>query len=125
MNAEFYHKALRYGFTDSDYLAQTIVWMEWELQAVLDLTIPALRREMGIAQRAILGCDWNGEQTLGTEPLTQAIARAAFEHLVEGLVVPSARYPGGINVVYFPCHRRDGSVIRTLDEDSIPRVPGL
>ena len=45
-----------------------------------------------VAPLALLGPD--------REALTQAIARAAFEHLAEGLVMPSARLKGGVNIHY-------------------------
>jgi hypothetical protein len=70
-------------------------------------------------------CDWLAEQAAGREAVTQAIARAAFENLAEGLVVPSARNPGGVNLVYYPNHRKDGSVIQTLNETAIPFMHGL
>ena len=65
------------------------------------------------------------QQMAGTEPITQAIGRAAFEHLAEGLVVPSAQRAGGVNIVFFPSHRRDGSVIQALDEAGTPFMHGL
>ena len=57
--------------------------------------------------------------------MTQAIARAAFEHLAEGLIVPSARLKGGVNVVCFPTHRQNGTLIQTLDEANVPFTHGL
>lgn len=54
------------------------------------------------------------------EALTPAIARAAFEHLAEGLAVPSARRKGGVNIIYYPSHRRDGTVIQTLNPAALP-----
>src|SRR5256885_1874032 len=55
----------------------------------------------------------------------KAIARAAFEQLAEGLIVPSARLKGGVNIVFFPSHRRDGTLIQTLDEANVPFTHGL
>jgi RES domain-containing protein len=125
LNAEAYYKGLRYGWTKAHFKAQLIVGMHWELQAVLDLTAAATLKALKVTNKEILNCDWAGAQTAGLEPVTQAIARAAFEHLAEGLIVPSARYAGGVNIVYYPSHRRDGSIIDTLDEANIPFMKGL
>ncbi|RYF94942.1 MAG: RES domain-containing protein, partial [Chitinophagaceae bacterium] len=73
----------------------------------------------------LTGCDWDGEQKAEREALTQAIARATFERMAEGLVVPSAQAPGGVNVVYFPCHRREESTLITYGEEDIPHMHGL
>lgn len=125
LSAEAYFKARRYGWTVAQFQPQLVVSMRWELQAVVDLTSPATLKAFQIAKKEILDCDWCAEQTGGREAVTQAIARAAFEHLAEGLVVPSARRLGGVNLVYYPTHRREGTVIRTLNETAIPFMHGL
>jgi RES domain-containing protein len=125
LHAEAYYKGRRYGWKRADFKAQLIVGMHWELQAVVDLTSATTLRDLGVKKAEILMCDWEAEQKAGHEPITQSIARAAFENFAEGLVVPSARHPGGVNVVYYPSHRRDGTVIQTLDEANIPFRHGL
>jgi RES domain-containing protein len=120
LNAEAYYKGLRYGWTPADFKSQLIVGMHWELQAVVDLTAPAIRAALKVTIREIVNVDWDAEQTAGREPVTQAIARAAFEHFAEGLIVPSARLKGGVNVVYYPSHRRDRTVIRMLNPGTLP-----
>ena len=125
LNTEAYYKGSRYGWTKEDFNAQLIVGMDWELQAVVDLTSPATLKALKVTNMQIVSCDWRAEQAAGREPVTQAIARAAFENRVEGLVVPSARRKGGVNVAYYPTHRRDGTVIQTPDEASVPFIHGL
>lgn len=125
LNAEAYNKGRRYGWSAADFKAQLIVAMHWQLQAVVNLTTPAVLEDLGVKKSDILACDWDAEQKAGKEPVTQAIARAAFENFAEGLVVPSARHRGGVNLVYYPAHRRDGTMIQTLDEENIPFVHGL
>lgn len=120
LNAEAYYKGLRYGWTKADFLGQLMVGMHWELQAVVDLTLPATLRALKVTHREIVTVDWDAEQTAGVEPVMQAIARAAFEHLAEGLIVPSARRKGGVNMVYYPSHRRDGTVIDTINPAALP-----
>ena len=125
LNAEVYYKGRRYGWRRADFKAQLIVGMHWELQAVVDLTCAATLKGLGVKKADIIMCDWDAEQKAGHEPVTQAIARAAFENFAEGLVVPSARHYGGVNVVYYPALRRDGTLIQTLDEENIPFRHGL
>ncbi len=125
LNAEAHYKGRRYGWSPSDFKTQTQVGMQWELQAVVDLTAAPLLQALGVTTADLTDADWETEQRNGTEPVTQAIARAAFENLAEGLVVPSARDPKGVNIVFYPTHRRDGTVIATADEADIPFMHGL
>ena len=125
LSAEAFSKGRRYGWSAFDFKTQLIVAMHWQLQAVVNLTTSAALQGLGVKKSDILDCDWDAEQRAGKEPVTQAIARAAFENFAEGLVVPSARHRGGVNIVYYPAHRRDGTVIKTLDEANIPFVHGL
>jgi RES domain-containing protein len=123
--AELNYKAPRYGLTPGQLRAQLTIGMRWKLQGAVDLTMAATLGALGVSKAEIVNCDWLAEQNAGREALTQAIARAAFERLAEGLIVPSARRPGGVNIVYFPSHRRDGTVIETYDEASVSFFHGL
>ena len=120
LSAEVQYKGLRFGWTPADFNAQLVVGMHWELQGVVDLTAPSTLKALRVTIREIVSVDWDAEQTAGREPVTQAIARAAFENLAEGLIVPSARLKGGVNIVYYPTHRRDGTVIQTLNQAALP-----
>ncbi len=120
LNAEYYHKGRRYGWVESDFHPSLRVGMNWKLQRVADLTQPAILAALGVAEPKLLECDWNACQLAGREALTQAIARAAFERLAEGLLVHSARRDGGVNLVYFPSHRLDGTIIETLNPAALP-----
>jgi RES domain-containing protein len=122
--AEAHYKYRLYGWKPPQLQPQLTIQMHWELQNVLDPTNAATLKAMKMTNKAIVNCDWSAEQTAGKEPVTQAIARAAFENLAAGLVVPSARRKGGVNLVYYPPHRRDGTVIQTLNEASIPVMHG-
>ncbi len=125
LNAEAEAWAQRYGWKVADLKAQTRFTARLELKAMLDLTAPATRTALGLTAVDLTTCDWKADQDAKREALTQAVGRAAFEHMAEGLVVPSARRPGGINVVVFPGHRRDGSRIVVKDEADIPFMHGL
>lgn len=124
--AELHHKAAKYGLTASDFHSRMTVGMHWEFQAVVDLTAGAVLAALDASISELTNCNWETEQAEGREALTQAIGRAAFERLAEGLVLPSARRSGGINVVFFPGHRRDGTRLRVLDPQTLPPdMPGL
>ncbi len=119
------YKSLHYGWTPSQFKPQIIVGMKWELQKVLNLMDPVILTALNLTHAKLTLCDWEGEQMAGKEALTQALGRAAFENLAEGLVVPSARQAGGINMVYYPSNRLDGSVIQTSNESEIPFIHGI
>ena len=125
LNAEAEAWARRYGWKVADLKPQTRITVRLELQAMLDLTSPDSLRTLGFTAKRLTSCDWKAEQDAGREALTQAVARAAFETMSEGLIAPSARHPGGANIVLFPCHRRDGSVVLTKNEGDIPFMHGL
>jgi RES domain-containing protein len=125
LGAEAHYKWSRYGWTSAHFNAQLIVGMRWELQAVVDLTSPDTLKALKVTASEIVRVDWEAEQAAGREAVTQAIGRAAFEHLAEGLIVPSARLEGGVNIVYYPSHTRGGTLIHTLDEANIPFMHGL
>lgn len=124
LQAEAEAWAQRYGWKVGDLKAQTRYSARLEFQALLDLTAPPVLASLGLKPADLTGCDWKAEQDAGREGLTQAVGRAAFELMAEGLVVPSARRAGGVNVVLFPGHRRDGSQIVVRDEADLPFMHG-
>jgi RES domain-containing protein len=126
LSAEAYYKTLEYGWTAEEFRGpQLTIRMRWELQRVLDLTAADVRKALGITKKEMVECDWWTEQNEDREAVTQALGRAAFENLAEGLIVPSARRASGINIVYYPSHRQPGTTISTSDEAAIPFRHGL
>ena len=79
-----------------------LVAIEFSLQVVLDLTSPSVRASLGLTPDALREEDWRKTQEAGRESLTQAIGRAVFSNNGEGLLVPSARVPEGMNLAFFP-----------------------
>ncbi len=124
-NAEAEAWARRYNLPVSALKPQTRFTARLEFQSLLDLTATTTLTALGISTADLTTCDWKAEQDADRESLTQAVGRAAFERMAEGLVVPSARFAGGVNVVLFPSHRRDGSRVVVADEASIPFMHGL
>jgi RES domain-containing protein len=125
LHAEAESWAKRYGFRVADLKPQTRITVRLQLQAILDLTQPDTLAALGLGSAQLTDCDWKAEQDASREALTQAIGRAAFECLSEAIAVPSTRHSGGMNVILFPSNQRDGSVVQTRNEASIPFVHGL
>ncbi len=99
-----------------------LVAIEFSLQAVLDLTDASTRRELGLTLDALREEDWRKAQEHGRESLTQAIGRAVFSNNGEGLLVPSARVPQGVNVVYLPENHCTASRVAVLESDKLDRL---
>lgn len=78
-----------YGISPSKV---TILSREVKLGNVLDLTNPSVRQQLGITLEQITANDYG---------LTQAIGDFAITRY-SGLLVPSARIPGEVNLVIFP-----------------------
>ncbi len=79
-----------------------LVAIEAQLTRLLDLTAPALRREMALTLKELASEDWRKLQVAGIESFSQTIGRAVAAVKGSGLMVRSASVPRGINVVVFP-----------------------
>jgi RES domain-containing protein len=99
-----------------------LVAIELALQAVLDLTRASIRERLGITSNELRTEDWRKVQEEGRESFTQVIGRAVFSNEGEGLLVPSARVPAGVNIVYFPESRDAASRVQVLDSEKLGRV---
>ena len=99
-----------------------LVAIEFSLGAILDLTNVSVRAALGLTLDELREEDWRKTQESGRESFTQAIGRAVFTNKGEGLLVPSARVPGGINVAYFPENLRAGSRVTVLESEKLDRV---
>lgn len=123
--AEVDAEANRTNWPPGSVLPQTRVAFDLVLQEMLNLTDAPTLKILHLTDLDLTGCDWEAEQKADREALTQAVARAAFETRAEGLIVPSARFPGGVNIVVFPAHLLSKSSITTQGEAAIPFVHGL
>jgi len=99
-----------------------LVAIELALQAVLDLTRASIRERLDITSNELRAEDWRKVQEEGRESFTQVIGRAVFSNEGEGLLVPSARVPAGVNIVYFPESRDAASRVQVLDSEKLERV---
>jgi RES domain-containing protein len=99
-----------------------LVAIELSLQAVLDLTRPEVLGKLDLSAAELRAEDWRRVQETGQESLTQMIGRAVFTQGGEGMLVPSARVSGGVNVAYFPENQRTSSRVTVLEADKLERV---
>ena len=111
-----------YNFAPSDVRPKVLVGVRLRLSKVLDLVDPRGRRTLPwVGLEELLAEDWRKVNDAGHEALSQALGRAAHASGAEGLLVPSARVPGGINVVYFPDSLAASSEVEILGEDELTR----
>jgi RES domain-containing protein len=110
-----------YGIPVSEAMPLVFVAVAVELQAALDLTDRESQRVLGVSARAMRSAPWRVLQGRGQEALTQALGRIAWEERLEGILVPSARVAGAVNIVLFPGRRRAGSSWRIQRARMLPR----
>jgi RES domain-containing protein len=114
--------AAYYGLSREAYRPRLFVAVHFELQQVVDLRRPTIRRGLGVTLKAIRELNWRAEHDAGREAWTQALGRAIWACGAEGVVVPSAVNARGWNLVYFPEHRTPSSRAAVWDEGSLRRL---
>lgn len=121
--SESYQEFLKFGFSPRSIRPRVIAGLKLELKTVLDLTDTHLCRSLGLKASELILEAWDTIQETGHESLTQAIGRAAYHAGFEGLLVPSAREKGGINIVVFPDKLARSSRVEILEKDDLPPHP--
>ncbi|HVS18142.1 MAG TPA: RES family NAD+ phosphorylase [Planctomycetota bacterium] len=89
------------------------VWTSFD---ALDLTAAEVVEAHALDLDALAADPWWRTQGAGRDSLTQAVARAAFEAGLEGLIVPSAAVAGALNLAVFPDR---------LPTERLPRARGI
>lgn len=112
-----------YGFDPAKRLPLTLVAVDAELEIVLDLTGPRIRKSMGVTLSAMIGGDWRQENADGHEALSQAIGRAAFELGAHGIIVPSAVKRTFKNLDVFPANLRGTGHLKIRRAERLPAAP--
>ena len=111
-----------YNFAPSDVRPKVIVAVRASLSKVLDLVTPkGLRTKPWLELDSLLAEDWHKVNDAQHESQSQAFGRAAHAVGAEALLVPSARVPGGLNLVYFPRALARGSAVQVLGEADLDR----
>ncbi|HXP59557.1 MAG TPA: RES family NAD+ phosphorylase [Dongiaceae bacterium] len=89
---------------------------------VLNLVTPrGIRSKIWLELDKLLVEDWRKVNNAGYESESQAFGRAAHALGAEGLLVPSARIAGAMNLVYFPESLRQTSQVEILGETELDR----
>ncbi|MFN2509715.1 MAG: RES family NAD+ phosphorylase [Chthoniobacterales bacterium] len=101
-----------------------LVTIEFNLRAVLDLTAVVTRKALEIRLEELRAEDWRKVQSDGFESFTQGLGRAVFGHGANGLLVPSARIAGGVNVVYLPQNRSEKEEATVCEPEKLERIRG-
>jgi RES domain-containing protein len=99
-----------------------LVTIELSLRRVLDLSLEPARKDLEITLEMLSQEDWRKIQEQRRESFTQTLGRAVFENGSEGLLAPSARVSGGVNVVYFPGNKQGASVVRVYESETLDRL---
>jgi RES domain-containing protein len=90
------------------------------LGRLLDLTHGPTRSPLRVSARRMIEEPWRELQAEGREAITQALGRLAWEIGLEALLVPSSARPGGMNLIHFPDHAREGSFLEILNAEELP-----
>ena len=111
-----------YNFAPSDVRPKVIVAVRASLSKVLDLVAPkGLRARHWLELDSLLAEDWGKVNDAQHESQSQAFGRATHAIGAEAFLVPSARVPKGMNLVYFPPALARGSVVQILGEADLDR----
>jgi RES domain-containing protein len=114
---EAFQLAADYELSPEDLRPRITCGVEWDLARVLDLTRPNLPGWLELTE-------WMQENFLrinnaGFETLCQAFGRAARNSTISGILCPSARVQGGVNLFVFPDRLRSNEVMRLLGENEL------
>lgn len=114
---EAYQDFVYRGFPMTAIAPRVTAGAKVTLTKVLDLTDAKLRKSIGFTLRDLVEEDWEALQKMGEESWTQAIGRGGYVAEFQGLIVPSARNPGGKNIVIFPTRLAKAGKIVPLGVD--------
>ena len=111
---EAFQLAADFQLAPDDLKPRITCGIEWELSSVLDLTVADLPAWLKLS-------NWMRENFTkindsGFETICQAFGRAARNSGVAGILCPSVRVKGGINLVVFRDRMRKAELARVLGE---------
>ena len=110
-----------YNLPESTALPGVLVAVDLKASRVLDLRTGAVQKALKLSERTIRRGDWRRDNQGGAEAITQAwgltVAQAGFE----AVIVPSAAYPNGTNVLVYPDNLLPGSNFRVKTPPEWPK----
>ena len=111
-----------YNFASIDVRPKLVAAVELKFAKLLDLTeADWIGSRSSLRLDELLTEDWRKVNDRGHESQSQAFGRAAHKAGAEGILIPSARVPGGVNLVYFPKSLSGASHVEILGEDELER----
>jgi hypothetical protein len=116
---EAFQLASDFQLAPDDLKPRITCGIEWDLSSVLDLTVADLPAWLKLS-------NWMRENFTkindnGFETICQAFGRAARNSGVAGILCPSVRVKGGINLVVFRDRMRKAEVARVLGEAELKK----
>lgn len=116
---EAFQLAADFQLAPDDLKPRITCGIEWELSSVLDLTVADLPAWLKLS-------NWMRENFTkindsGFETICQAFGRAARNSGVAGILCPSVRVKGGINLVVFRDRMRKAELARVLGEAELKK----
>lgn len=118
---EAYQNFQAFGFPLTTIEPRVTAGGKVSLAKVLDLTDAKVRSKLGFSLKELVEEDWKAIQAIGEESWTQAIGRGAQAAGFKALIVPSARYKPGRNMVAFGGKLGKGVNIVILAADKLPK----
>ena len=110
-----------YGFPDKQSTPIVLVTAFGKLGRVVDLRDGKVRQRLRVSEDSILGCDWRAENMAGREAMTQALGWALVKSGAEGILVDSAAWRTGANLIVFPENLGKSSALTVTKEVKWPR----
>jgi RES domain-containing protein len=116
---EAFQLAADFHLMPDDLKPQITCGVEWEISSVLDLTVADLPAWLKLSR-------WMRENFRkindgGFETLCQALGRAVRRCGVRGILCPSVRVEGGVNLIVFRDRMRKTDVARVLGEAELKK----
>jgi len=109
-----------FGFPDSNSTPIVLVTAEAHLERVVDLRDGKVRQRLRIAEKKIVDCDWRAVNGSGNEAITQAWGWTIADVGADGILVPSAAWKNGTNLIVFPENLEVGSHLTVEKEVELP-----
>ena len=117
---EVYQNFSAFGFLKTEMQPRVTAGADVSFDKVLDLTEGKVRRKIGITLKELVEEDWAALQIRGEESWTQAIGRGCQSAGFQAILVPSARYSKGKNIVILTANLTGGE-ISIVGSDKLPK----
>jgi RES domain-containing protein len=119
---EYFAGNRRRGLPPEEAMPMVVTGVAVRFSNILDFTDGQVRRALHVSSERMVGERWWEVRDQGEEAITQAIGRLSREAGIKGLLVPSAAYPGGVNLVVFPNRLAPGvDRLEIVNPDRLPR----